>query len=558
VSTLSGSEQTSVTQRLRVLRLDSIRIKILVLAVLATLLPSLATTSISYLENKRSLEAKGTEELLNVSVQTARDLDLWLKQRLYDLRVIGSSYEVTENITGIASTGGRSTRTGNSYRRLTDYLNSVRERFDEYGELVVVDANGQVVASSGEIDDAFAMPADWQAQLRSDDFVLGPPYWDSASDRPEMLIAAPIRIAGERIVGTITANVNLHVLAETLKSFAPGESGRISLLTEDGNVVVSSQDETAAALALRYEPDIVRALTGSDARPSELTNVAGQKVLGSMRPVPALGLVVVAEIPSAEVFEQLAELRNLTLLIVTATAILAGGLGYALGLLIVRPLDHLTQAAAKVAAGNLDVDLTAARGGEVGYLTEVFNDMVARLRASRLELERLSVTDPLTGLDNRRRMTESLQNEVLRSRRLKHRFAVLMADVDHFKSYNDAHGHPAGDEALKQVAVILREEIRDVDSVARYGGEEFFVVMPETTARAAAQLADRLRSRVAERTLDAGVITLSVGVAEFPNDGDSGDALIAAADSALYAAKRSGRDRVVVATAAQRATAASG
>jgi diguanylate cyclase (GGDEF)-like protein len=133
-----------------------------------------------------------------------------------------------------------------------------------------------------------------------------------------------------------------------------------------------------------------------------------------------------------------------------------------------------------------------------------------------------------------------------------------MADVDHFKAYNDAHGHPAGDEALKRVADILREEIRDVDAVARYGGEEFFVLLPETTARAAAGLADRLRRRVAERTLDAGAITLSVGVAEFPGHGDSGEALIEAADSALYAAKRAGRDRVVVASAAQRATAASG
>jgi diguanylate cyclase (GGDEF)-like protein len=199
-----------------------------------------------------------------------------------------------------------------------------------------------------------------------------------------------------------------------------------------------------------------------------------------------------------------------------------------------------------------------ARGGEVGYLTDVFNDMVANLRASRIELERLSVTDPLTGLDNRRRMMESLQNEVLRSRRLKHAFAVLMADVDHFKAYNDAHGHPAGDGILRRVAAILREETRDVDSVARYGGEEFFVLMPETKARAAAGLADRIRRRLAEEAPAAGGITMSFGVAEFPTHGDGGEELIAVADSALYEAKRTGRDRVVVAVAADRARAVSG
>src|SRR6185503_5116585 len=247
-------------------------------------------------------------------------------------------------------------------------------------------------------------------------------------------------------------------------------------------------------------------------------------------------------IPSAEVYSQLAHVRNVTLLIVTATLILAGGLGYTLGLVIVRPLDRLTRAAAKVAAGDLDVDLTATAGGEAGYLTHVFNDMVARLRTSRLELERLSVTDPLTGLDNRRRMTEVLQNEVLRSRRLKHSFAVLMADVDHFKAYNDTHGHPAGDEVLKRVAAVLRETMRDVDTVARYGGEEFFVVMPETRARGAADLAERVRKRLALAP-QAEAVTLSFGIAEFPTHGSAGDSLIRAADQALYEAKGAGRDR---------------
>jgi diguanylate cyclase (GGDEF)-like protein len=258
------------------------------------------------------------------------------------------------------------------------------------------------------------------------------------------------------------------------------------------------------------------------------------------------------------VYRQLAHVRNVTLLIVVVTAIVAGGLGYALGLVIVRPLDELTRAAARVAAGNLDVDLAVTKGGEVGYLTEVFNDMVGRLRSSREELERLSVMDPMTGLDNRRRMMEALENEVLRSRRLAHTFAVLMVDVDHFKGYNDTYGHPAGDDVLKNVARVLRASARDVDSIARYGGEEFFVLMPETRAEAAAQVANRVRAQLAKQPAPAGAVTLSVGVAEFPTHAETGEGLIRAADAALYDAKRSGRDRVVVAPAAKRAKAARG
>jgi diguanylate cyclase (GGDEF)-like protein len=548
---LSQSEPTSVTQRLRVLRPDSIRIKILVLAVIATLLPSAGMAWISYLENKRALEAKATEELLSVSAQTARELDLWAKERRYELRVFASSYEVTENLEGIA--GGLS----NARRRVTDYLLSVSERFVDYDELLILAANGQVVASSGQNPAAVELPADWRARLRSEEFVAGAPYWDAAGQQPEMLVAVPI-LAGERALGTIAAEVSLLGLADTLKSFAPGDAGLASLLTADGRLIVSSAGGSAEDMQLGYSPEMIQAQLASDGNPVAFTDLTGRSVLGSMRRVPGLDWLVVAAIPSDEVYGRLARMRMVTASIVAGTLLVAALLGYALGLVIVRPLDRLTSAASKVAAGDLDVDVGAAKGGEVGYLTEVFRDMVARLRSSRVELERLSVTDPLTGLDNRRRMMEVLQNEVLRCRRLDHVCSVVMADVDHFKSYNDAHGHPAGDEALKCVATVLREVLRDVDSIARYGGEEFFVLLPETSTDAAADMVKRARALLAKHRPPAGAVTLSFGLAAYPKHGDTGEALIRAADAALYEAKRSGRDRVVVAPSAERAKAVRG
>jgi diguanylate cyclase (GGDEF)-like protein len=367
-----------------------------------------------------------------------------------------------------------------------------------------------------------------------------------------MLIAVPIGPAGGRFVGAITAKVDLQTLAETLGGFAPGDSGEIYVLTDDGALIVSSREgadpKTLAAQAAPASPP--RADEGT---PVEFTNTDGELVIGSMRHVTGLDWLVVAEIPTAEVFRQLHRLRNITLLIMTAMLLAAGAMGYALGIFIVRPLDHLTRGAAKVAAGDLEVDLPVAKGGEVAYLTEVFNDMVARLRSSRQELERLSVTDPLTGLNNRRHMMEVLDNEVRRSRRLDHTFAVLMADVDHFKQYNDEHGHPAGDAVLKRVAGVFNESTRDVDFVARYGGEEFFVLMPEIDAEGAAEAAERIRSAMAQDPSLGQEVTVSFGVAEFPANGDTGEALISAADSVLYQAKKKGRDQVVVARAQGRA-----
>jgi two-component system cell cycle response regulator len=188
----------------------------------------------------------------------------------------------------------------------------------------------------------------------------------------------------------------------------------------------------------------------------------------------------------------------------------------------------------------------------------VFNDMVRRLREGRTELERLSVTDELTGLANRRRLMAELERELRRSGRHGRSFSILMLDVDRFKHFNDTYGHPAGDAVLKRLATTLRECVRDVDTVARYGGEEFMVILPETPAAEAARVAERIRaSAETDRfTPDGGSValnvTVSIGYAWFPENAKTPEALIEAADQALYRSKESGRNRV---TAADRSAA---
>jgi diguanylate cyclase (GGDEF)-like protein len=234
--------------------------------------------------------------------------------------------------------------------------------------------------------------------------------------------------------------------------------------------------------------------------------------------------------------------------------------------LIVRPVDRLTQAAGAVAGGDLAVDLPVTSGGEVGYLTEVFNHMVARLRenhaaldatnealrAKNEELERLSITDSLTKLYNRRYLLDRLAREIERSRRHKRSFGVLLVDVDNFKRYNDAYGHLAGDEVLTRIASLLQESTRQVDCVARYGGEEFVAVLAETDMTGAEEVCDRIRTRLASSAFHGAKITLSIGVAVFPTHGETPESLTAAADAAMYEAKRAGRDQVGLAASAHR------
>jgi diguanylate cyclase (GGDEF)-like protein len=532
--------------------LDSIRSKMLMFAVLATLLPSLTTVYISYIENKRALTAKASEELLGVSAQAVREVDLWTKELRYDLRVFASSYEVTENLERLPLVNGEPIHSGIYFKRLTDYLNSVRDRFPDYAELLVLDHHGHVVATSANRPHAVALPADWMTELRTNNWAHGEPYWDATSGHTEMVVAVSIettrRAGSGRLLGGLASRVNLRGVAQTLRRFAPGESGQIYLMSRDGRLVVSSRGTSAALMEQRYGSGATTWLLAREGRAVQFTSFTGDRVVGSIRLVPALDWFVVPEIPSAEVFRQVARLRNVTLGVVTLLLAVVGALAYFLSLLVVRPLDRLSEAAGRVAKGDLDIDLPVTTGGEVGYLTEVFNNMVRKLRESRTELERLSVTDPLTGLYNRLRMMEVLDNEVRRSRRLRHPFAVLMADLDLFKTYNDAHGHQAGDAVLKRIGAIMRESSRDVDFVARYGGEEFLLILPETEIDAATKLAERIRKKIANEKLPAGKITLSLGVAAFPIHGDAPESLIAAADAALYEAKRAGGNRVVAAT----------
>ena len=222
-----------------------------------------------------------------------------------------------------------------------------------------------------------------------------------------------------------------------------------------------------------------------------------------------------------------------------------------LGALRILPLVAADRILGTLVAG------TRARGAlgeDVIRMLEVLAIQAAQavLRAQLFEqTERLATTDGLTSLANRRTFQIRAGQTLAQARRYARACAVLMTDIDHFKTVNDTYGHPAGDVVLKGVAQMLKEQARDTDVVARYGGEEFAVVMPETDLRGAQVIAERLREAVAARLFHTELgpvrVTLSIGLAASPEDGTEMDALVQLADQCLYQAKRAGRNRVVTA-----------
>ncbi len=553
--------ELSIARTSGALRLDSIKSKIVVFALLATLIPAVSTAVFSYVQNKGALTEKLNEELSAVSRQAAREMDIWIKERVFDVRVFSGSFQVSENLERVRRAGRSGARSLEALARLNEYLGSVQERFPDYEELLVLDPDGNVVASGGDELGEVQLPDGWLEGVLREQTFLGQPYWDDAIGKAVVMTAVPIEATGgeRELLGVLSGKVNFDAVDSVLQRFAPSESARVYVVTAGGSIITTSFASSKEIMQTRIDPTTLVALEEAGGATTEYRDEDGVTVVGTHNRVPRVDWAVVAQVPRSEAYAPVRRLRNFALVLVTGLLIVVGAIAYILGLLIVRPLARLTKGAAEVAGGDLSVDLPVVGGGEVGYLTEVFNDMVTRLREGREaldaaneslrkkneELQRLSITDGLTGLYNRRHLMETLDSERRRADRSQRTFAILMVDVDHFKKFNDRFGHQAGDEVLLRVAGILRKCTRDVDFAGRYGGEEFCLLLSESTLEGAVEVGERIRSELAAVTFEGDRVTVSVGAAEYPTDGQSVEAVLSSADAALYQAKRKGRDRVI-------------
>jgi diguanylate cyclase (GGDEF)-like protein len=519
-------------------RLDGLRGQILVLALLAALIPSLSISLIAYAQSRRALTEKITQELVTTGSQAGREADVWLKERLYDLRVFANSSVVSETVARRGQAG-----------RLVEYLNSVRARFADYEELQLVDANTELVASSVRRAIPVRLPEGWEKTFGSSRGLVGEPYWDEKAQKMIVILGVPVLQADGRIAGALVARANFAELTQVLRVFSARSVGHVYLATARGALIADSRSGPVDRKTKDLAPGVADRLLAADGGVVEHHGIDGIEVLASAQRLSQAAWLAVADRPVADAYRQAIRLRNLAFLVIGVLLVVIAVVAYSLAALIARPLRRLTGAAAQVSAGELPAELPAGGGGELGYLTQVFNTMVESLRKHHDELGRLSTTDTLTGLSNRRHLMNLLTHEIARAKRAAQPFSILMLDVDHFKKYNDSHGHQTGDEVLARVGAVLRNSIRPYDCAARYGGEEFLVMLSATSLDRAMESAERIRKQVRAEPFEGGAVTISIGVAEFPSQGDTAESVIGQADAALYEAKRAGRDRVMCAAA---------
>ena len=536
------------------LRLPSVRNRILLFGALVTLLPSIGLGWAYFNQTKQALLESSQRELLGRVGQVRREFDLWFKERYYDIRVFSNSYLLSEGLQNYLTM--RSKGSGKEFSdddaqlaKMEGYLSLVLPQLNNYARLLVFDRDARLITQSPQSAAPAELPDDWRDRLEAKKVIARVEY-DPQGEKPSILAAVPILTGDGSIVGLLAAEIKLDALSTMMTSFLAIEhlqtgSAELLLLGPGGKILLSTANQQAAiGHKSVYEEWVPPHLL------AEYVNSQDVPVIGIRTPMPEFDWNLVIEKRRDQVFSEVIKLRNRTLLGVGVLVSLIGFLAYLLSRGIVAPVKRLTEAAGKVADGNLDVNIPVMRDDELGKATQVFNDMVDQLRQSRERLEQLSTMDSLTQLANRRRIQEKLTSHLERFRRNGTPFSVLLVDADHFKRINDSAGHAVGDKVLFELGSIFKRLLRTVDAAGRYGGEEFLIILDETRGEKALQTAERIRLVVESAGVSADEttvrFTVSIGVAEI-SAGEDEDQLIVRADNALYQAKREGRSRSVLA-----------
>jgi diguanylate cyclase (GGDEF)-like protein len=435
------------------------------------------------------------------------------------------------------------------------YLRAVVRKLDVLLELTLHDAQGRPVASSAGTPSPLALPERWTEAMLAEGAVVAPPQWDAARGRPTVALAFPVLSARNEHLGTLAAVLDLATVTPRLRGVVGPLAAEVLLLATDGTPLVSTQSPVAGLPTLPLP--LVTALRANTEEPLAFAGLRGREVLGIAAAPGALPLVVAAQRDREDLFRAWLDLVQLYVLLVGALLVVVGAVAYGMGRSIVAPLASLTDAAERIAHGDLDVRLRDDAKDELGKLTRVFNLMAGRLRQSQAALAEanaalrgqaqalaaLAATDSLTGLANRARLDAFLAEEFARFAIHAKPFSLLMIDLDNLPAINADYGLATGDDVLVTFAALLRQAVRPVDLVARFAGETFVVVLIDTPLDVARDTAEHIRDLAESGELRAGpqgiTVSISIGVAQARAGDPDADAVLFRADHARHEAKRS-------------------
>lgn len=548
----------------------STRIALLVFG--GTLVTSLVVTSISIHSIHGFLGEEINERFPATLLRTREQLALWYAQREVDVDALSRGAPLLEGLAALHAAPAPPDA-ALAREQVREALAYALDRYDQYEGLFVLGPEGELQAHVGarvRLSEALRASLASPGAPGVGDLLRG-------GGRGLQIASAPVLGADGRLLGSLHAQIRLEALEGLLRRAEGPGSGRIFLVGRDGRSLIDTSDRLAGEPYGRPLP-----VAGAVARLEDYRNAAGERVVGAALLFEEFGWGIAVEEPYGEAFAPVVRVIGRVLAINLTIVLVLGLVALQIANSIARPIRALSDGVRRVGEGETDVVIMdVSTPDEIGLLTRTFNRMTARLHRNRLELqqnrreieaanarlreqndelqrvnralEELSTTDGLTGVYNHRHFQEELGREIKRAQRTGEPLALILLDIDDFKRLNDAHGHAAGDVVLRQVADVMRQEIRDTDLLARYGGEEFALLAPETDLQGASGLAEKLRVAVAgtrfrvdgeegPRTIG---ITVSIGVSVLR---DNRKGLFNDADRAMYRAKASGKDCVVVAS----------
>lgn len=430
--------------------------------------------------------------------------------------------------------------------------------------LAVFGLDGFPICSSADqvVRKSFADRTYFQEALATGDFALSDYIIGRVTGMPVIILALP-RMSNGVVETVLIAAIDLAWMSSIAAETGASLNAEV-LLVDKGATVLAAYPDPQARIgrSLKKESAFISALQATE--PSDPTvsldgksYIVGRASLSDTKAVLAVLLPLDAVIGEANRQARYEVGKILLAGILSFLVIWLGG-----ELLVVRPIESLARGAARLGSGDLTTRIpTDALAPELTRLGESFNAMAVQLREREEELRRanerlsdLASSDALTGIANRRGFDERCADEWNRAKRAGEHLALLVIDVDHFKKFNDNFGHDAGDAVLQTLGRVLTKSVRTSDVACRYGGEEFLVILPDAVAQEALRRAEALRNDVRGTAVVQGGrrlerVTISVGVATFPEHGSDRESLIAVADDALRRAKAEGRDRVVGAAA---------
>ncbi|OQX08934.1 MAG: hypothetical protein BWK76_22935 [Desulfobulbaceae bacterium A2] len=536
----------------------SIRQRILLFSILVTLVPSFGMGWFWFDLTRKVTTEKSEQKLLDAAGIAEREIKLWFKERKFDLRVFANSFVILDNLRRHQQPGNSAARPQKErpippLQKIETYLSLIASQFPEYRKIMLLDADGRILAASdtGDRERTVLLPDNWQDQAGKAGFFTGDVF--SLTDDPSPLVLIGLPLLAEQntpLLGFFVIELRLQGLLPLLGASLPeaGESaGTLVLLRQNGRALLSTDASADNGASV---PPVLLSLFDHPRTLREFVNERQQRLIGLAITFDDLpwGLVVTKK--HREVFDTLFRARDRIMVITGLLTILIGVAATLVARQIIIPLRKLTEGVLRVAGGELEVSVAVRRNDELGIVSGMFNDMVRRLKEDQQKLEQLATTDPLTGLANRKQIMTGMALQMEHYRRHGTEFSILMLDIDHFKTINDTHGHLVGDDVLMALARILTASLRSLDSAGRYGGEEFLIILGKTDRHQAEQTAERIRQAVAQYDFSHDEtplhVTISAGVACIGPGDATISHLIGRADRALYAAKAAGRNRVVL------------